>query len=603
MRSCCFDFRFLARRGHRLAGSLFAVLFATAAAGAVNTSASVAAEPVSATKPDSRAKPASAPKPHRTKGQTDAQKPLHRYIDELIAAGTPNYEQIAAPIADDAEFVRRVYLDLTGMIPTAEQVRAFLADQSPDKREQLIDRLLDTAEYARHMQRRFDVMLMRRLPQRNVPAGEWRQFLRDSFAQNKPWDEMVREMLSADGTDPKNRGPASFYLDRNGDADELTRDIGRIFLGADLACAQCHNHPEVDDYLQTHYYGISAFLVRSYVFTDKKKKRKILAEKAVGEVSFENVFEAADKKGKDKSTKTTEPAIFNLTMPEEPNFKKGTEYVTKPSKKTAGVPKFSRREFLPKLITSPKNERFTRTAANRLWAMFMGRGLVHPLDRDHSDNPPSHPELLQLLTDQFRNHNYDIKWYVRQLLLSKTYQRSSRVASKPGGRVPPESAFAQAMLRPLTPEQFAWSILQATGETDVHRRALGKKLTEAALHKRLNGYEKRFVSLFGGEPGKPPEEFETTVDQVLFLSNDDAMAKLLKPKSGNLADRLLKLPADQPEKIAEELFLSVLSRTPTKQDIADVRNFLKGQTGDARQTAMQDLIWALITSSEFRFNQ
>jgi len=544
------------------------------------------------------------------RAQSAAAEPLHQQIDRLIAAKTPNYDKLAAPLADDAEFVRRIHLDLTGMIPNAKQVRDFLADKSPDKRTKLIDRLLATPEFARHMQRRFDVVLMRRLRGRNVPDAAWEAFLRKSFADNKPYDKLVREILANDGRDPKNRGPAKFYLDRNGDVNELTRDIGRVFLGADLECAQCHNHPEIDDYKQADYYGISAFLVRSYVFRDRKKRNQmVFAEKAVGEVSFESVFDVRDKKS--KGPQSTTPKVFNVAAPDEPKVKKGQEYKVKPTKAVAGVPKFSRRELLPALITSEKNDRFPRTAANRLWAMFLGRGLVHPVDRDHSDNPPSHPELLQLLTKEFREHKYDTKWLVRELLLSRTYQRSSvNVADAASIRADagsvrhgslPEAAFAQAILRPLTPEQFAWSVLQATGEADVQRTALGKKLTEDALHRRLAAYETRFVTLFGGVPGEPPDDFESTVDQVLFLSNDPQMAGLLKPKPGNLTARLLKLPADKPQQIAEELFLSVLSRKPTNQDVADVTAYLKNQTGPKRTAAVQELVWATVCSAEFRF--
>ncbi|MFQ5731359.1 MAG: DUF1549 domain-containing protein [Planctomycetaceae bacterium] len=549
----------------------------------------------------------------------NAAEPLHARIDRLIAEKTPGYDKIAAPVSSDEEFVRRVFLDVTGMIPTANQVREFLADKSPKKRTKLIDKLLATPDYARHMQRQFDVMLMRRLPQKNVSSTEWRKFLRESFAANKPYDQLVKEILAADGTDPKNRGPASFYLDRNGSVDKLTRDIGRIFLGADLECTQCHNHPEIDDYKQKFYYGISAFLVRSYVFKDRKRKRAIFAEKGVGEVSFANVFETrevTDPKKKAKLTKTTPPRVFDLQTPKEPAFKKGQEYVKKPTKRTAGQPKFSRRKLLPQFITSPKNERFARTAANRLWAMFLGRGIVDPVDRDHGDNPPSHPELLKFLTKEFRAHKYDIKWFVRELLLSKTYQRSSRrlfsrdsqrsaplrKASESRLNELPETAFGQAILRPMTPAQFAWSVLQATGAADIQRKSLGKKLTEAALHKRLATYETRFVALFGGQPGEPPEDFESSVDQVLFLSNDKTIVSLIKRRNGNLADRLLKLPADKSDKIAEELFLNVLSRKPTKQDVKDVTEYLKNQTGPQRTTAVQDLIWAVMTSSEFRFN-
>ena len=529
--------------------------------------------------------------------------PLHVQIDRLIAAKTPNYAKIAAPVASDEEFIRRVSLDVTGMPPTAAQVRAFVADKAKDKRAKLIDRLLATPEYARHMQRVFDVILMRRLPQKNVSTTEWRTYLRKSFAANKPYDVLVKEILANDGTDLKNRAPAAFYLDRNGDVNKLTRDIGRIFLGADLECAQCHNHPEVEDYKQEFYYGISAFLVRSYVVRDRKKRKSIFAEKAVGEVRFEDVFEVRevkDKKKRAKLTKTTPPKVFTIGTGKEPTFKKGQEYKVKPSKTVGGVPKFSRRALLPDVVTSPKNERFARTAANRLWSTFLGRGLVHPVDRDHSANPPSHPKLLNLLTTEFRNHKHDVKWLVRELLLSKTYQRSSRIAGKTEPL--PEEVFGQAILRPLTPAQFAWAILQSTGAADVQRKSLGKKLTEEALYKRLATYENRFVSLFGGQPGEPATEFESSVDQVLFLSNDRTLASLIQRRTGNLADRLLKLPPTKADAIAEELFLSALSRRPTKEDVADVRDYLKGQSGAKRQTAMQELIWAVLTSSEFRFN-
>jgi len=238
-----------------------------------------------------------------------------------------------------------------------------------------------------------------------------------------------------------------------------------------------------------------------------------------------------------------------------------------------------------------------------LWAMMFGRGLVNPVDLDHSENPPSHPLLLAMLTEELARHQLDVKLFLREIALSKTYQRASRRESPdPNLPQPTDSQFAQALLRPLSPAQFAWSIMQATGETDVHRQALADKLTEAALHEKLAGYEQRFVQLFGGEPGHPAENFESTTDQVLFLANDPAIVGFLKSKTGNLADRLLKLPEDNPRGIAEELFLSTLTRQPSAEDILDVTGFLAGQAGEARAIAVQELVWAAISSSEFRFN-
>jgi hypothetical protein len=539
-----------------------------------------------------------------------AEERLHDVIDRLVALQTPDYEKLAAPVCTDEEFVRRLYLDLAGMIPTAAETRAFLADAEPSKREKLIDKLLASPEHARHLQRVFDVMLMRRLPQKHVPVAEWEKFLRESFAQNKPWDEIVRAILTADGGDPANLGPARFYLDREGDVNEITRDIGKLFLGANLECAQCHNHPQIEDFKQQHYYGISAFFVRSFVMTDKEK-HVVFAEKADGETKFESVFEIRDKTS--KGPQTTAPKLFEGMSISEPKFEKIDDaYIVKPNDKdktVRPVPRFSRRIKFAEFIASAENRRFCRTSANRLWALMFGRGLVHPVDLDHTDNPPSHPFLLAMLTEEFARQQLDIRLFLREIALSKTYQRSSRreepgTAGTQGAEKPQtgDSQFAQALLKPLTPAQFAWSILQATGEADLNRQALGDKLTEPALYEKLAGYEQRFVQLFGGEPGHPREHFESTTDQVLFLANDPMIVNLLKPRGGNLAERLLKMPEDNPQQIAEELFLSALNRRPTAEDILDVTGLLTGRTGDARTIAVQELIWATISSSEFRFN-
>jgi hypothetical protein len=533
-----------------------------------------------------------------------ADDPLHVQIDRLVAMQTSDYEKIVAPVASDAEFLRRIYLDLTGTIPTAAQTREFLASAEPKKREQLIDRLLASPEYARHMQRVYDQMLMMRRAQKNVPVAEWEKFLRESFAANKPYDQLVREILSNDGSDKNNRGPARFYLDREGDVNDITRDIAQLFLGANLECAQCHDHPQIDDYKQVHYYGISAFFVRSFVMTDKEKQ-VVFAEKADGEVTFESVFEIRDKIS--KGPKSTGPRLFESMVISEPKFEKPADaYVVAPNDKDKAlrpVPRFSRRDKLAEFIASADNRRFCRTAVNRLWAGMLGRGIVHPVDLDHRDNPPSHALLLALLTEEFAVGGLDVKALLREIALSQTYQRSSRAADPAMMDKPPaDETYAQAIMKPLSPAQFAWGVLQATGEADVQRSALGDKATEEALYGKLNSYENRFEQLFGSERGKPEGDFESTTEQVLFLANDSMIAGLLKPKPGNLTDRVLKLPEDNYPAIAEELFISVLTRPPTAEDVQDVQAYFSTATGDARPAAVQELIWALISSAEFRFN-
>ena len=525
-----------------------------------------------------------------------ADEPLSARIDQLVLAATPDAATIVAPIADDAEFLRRVSLDLIGTIPTAIQTREFLADQNPNKRATLVDRLLASPEYARHMQKTFDVILMQRRPAQHVGASEWQTYLRTSFAENKPWDQLVREILGQDGTDPKTRAAARFFLDRDVEVNLVTRDIGRIFLGVNLECAQCHDHPQIDDFKQQHYYGLSAFLVRSSLFK-KGNDPALLAEKADGEVTFESVFDIRDKKS--TGPKSTPPRLFEGVALTDPMLEKGKEYTVKPEKDVRPVPAYSRRSLLGTAIVSPENKRFPRALANRLWGLMLGRGLIEPLEYDHSDNPPSIPALLDLLTQEVVARKYDIKSMLREIALSQTYQRSSR--RKPDTAEPDAGKFLVAQLKPLSPEQFAQALMQASGLTDAERAALGDKATEEALSARLAGAEGVLVNLFGSEPGRIERGFDARADQALFLAHNGMVLGWIVPRPGNLCDRMSKMSADQPAAIADELYLSVLSRKPDAEETQDVVNYLAPRTADRTQ-AIMELIWASTMSAEFRFN-
>jgi hypothetical protein len=519
-----------------------------------------------------------------------AQAPLHQRIDELIARGKADFDAQAAPLASDAEFLRRITLDLTGSIPTATETRAFLADKTENKREVLIDRLLASPEHVRHMQNVFDVMLMERRPDKNVPRAQWQEYLHASLTANKPWDQLVREILSADGADAASRPAAKFYLDRAGEPHLLTRDISRLFLGTNYQCAQCHDHPRVKHYHQAHYYGIYAFLNRSFLFTDKAKKLTVFAEKADGDVTFVSVFDPA------KVTKSTGPRMPERPLVKEPTLEKGKEYTVAPAKDVRPVPAFSRRAQLAVELTSLENVQFRRNFANRMWALMMGRGLVHPLDMDHPGNPPSHPELLQELTDDLLARKYDLHGLLRELALSKTYQRSSEV---PDGKDYAVDSFAVAYLKPLAPEAFAAALLQASGMTDAERQALGKGLTEAALHVRLAPQAAAVVNIFAGTAGQAEgQSFQATMNQALFVSNSSVLRTWVAPRAGGVLERAGKL---KDEEVADELYLSILTRPATDEERREVAEFLKLRASD-RPAALKELAWALIASAEFRFN-
>lgn len=531
--------------------------------------------------------------------------PLHTRLDILIEAATPEFAELASPRSSDEEFVRRVYLDLSGVIPTSTQTREFLADATPQKRQKLIDQLLSSPQHARRLQYVFDEMLMERRGGTDVPDADWQKWLRESFRENKPWDQLVSEILSADGVDEKQRPAAKFFLDRKFDIDLVTRDIGRVFLGVDLECAQCHDHPSIDGYLQRHYYGLSAFLKRSYLFTDAKTKKKVLGEKAEGDVKFTSVFTSEEGK--------TDPRVLDLPGIPDPEPAKEL-YIVKPANKVRGIPTYSRRLQLAKAMITADNVDFRRNIVNRLWALMMGRGLVEPLDIRHADNPPSHPKVLDLLAEEFLAHKYDVRWLLREIALTETYQRSSRTTTDSTLSNKASEAFACGLLKPLSPEQLGWSSLVATEFSTVAMRtqeaallkddpenADAKKADpewqEAALHKALKPEIDLVVARFAGQGGQKTS-FEATADQALFVINGPNVEKWLKPQDGVLTARLQKL--DSPDELAEEIYVAVLSRLPSEDEKVAVIDYLDSVSD--RSTAIREMTWALLSSAEFRFN-
>ena len=536
---------------------------------------------------------------------------LHARIDQLIAARMPTEP---APPATDSEFVRRIYLDLTGCIPSTADARAFIDSSDSGKRTALIERLLASPQYARRMQVFFDLVWMEPRPETNVPNAEWAEYLRASFAAGKPYDQLVREILSADGTDPALRPAMKFYLDRGGDQNLVTRDIGRLFLGRDLQCAQCHDHPLIDDYKQEHYYGLLAYFNRSSIFTDKSNQ-KYIADKADGEVSFKSVF-------LDEQPRSTPPRLPDGPMPEEPKFNAGEEYVVAPADGVRPVPKYSRRSKLAPELTSAERRDFRRNVVNRLWAMMFGRGIVDPVDLHHSENPPSHPELLDLLADEFAGASFDVRWLLRELALTSTYQRASDHPSIDPNQLPPQS-YSVALLKPLSPEQLGWSVLEATGvsaayragvqaeidgdtklahilASDEARQRQAIEIAERRFYERLAPSLGEFVNLFGGPPGSPAPGFQATVHQALFFDNGGTVRSWLAPSGSNLLARTAALPDSSSQ--VEEIYLTVLTRRPDIEERTLAVDALNARPAAERPAALEELAWALLASAEFRLN-
>jgi hypothetical protein len=533
---------------------------------------------------------------------TNEAAPLHELIDAHIRAACEGKSPVA-PFASDAEFVRRAYLDLNGVIPEAAAALDFIESSEPEKRAKLVEALVSGDAFAKWMAVVFDVMLMERRPDNHVSTSQWRVYLADSFAGNKPLDVLVREILSADGTDPVLRPAAKFYLDRNVERDTLVRDIGRLLLGADLQCAQCHDHPTIGDFRHEHYHGLAVFVAGSSVFREPDG-RTVLQEAPLREVSFASVFSP-------DAPRTTGPRLMEGAVMDVPEFGEEEAYLEKPSANARAVPKFSLRALLAE--TLPRSDEFTRNMANRLWAMMMGRGLVHPLDMHHAENAPALPELLDLVSARLASAKFNVREFLRELALSETYQRSSTVPEGTSPDAIPAESFAVANMKALGPEQLFDSLLRATGSGAVFEKQIESALAEdAASYEALKAEpakleaaraQKRderlneFIALYGALPGTSEGEFQASLPQALFFANSDALGGWIQPGEGNLTERIA---TGEPDKIAAEAYLSVLSRLPSEEEIQSVREHLAAR-GD-RPAAVVELVWSLLASAEFRLN-
>lgn len=498
---------------------------------------------------------------------------LPNQIDALIeaAAGQP-----VAAVCDDAAFCRRVFLDFAERIPSRDELLSFLADSAADKRSQLIDRLLSSPDYVRRMRDVLHVQLMERLGDHD----EWTKFLEASIVANTPWNEFVRTILQPGLEEEPKRGAAFFltkrlenYGQQAVDLPGLTRDVGRLFLGVDLQCAQCHDHLFIDEYKQVDFQGLHTFLQHTFIRQDVKFP-------AVGE-------KLVDKKTEFMSVFIKEPHQTGPRLPFGPEveiavFTKGEEFAVPPdrAKKFLGQPKFSPLTELSARLPTADNPYFVKNAVNRAWFLLMGRGLVHPLDLQHAQNPPSHPEVFDLLATEFVAHQFDMKWLLRELAQTRTYQRSSAL---PVDNVePPADRYVVALEKPLSAEQLAESAWRATGHT-------GDLPADA---------RKKFLAAFANPPREPEGEFAPSVKAALFLSHDATVLSWLQPKDGTLVERL-QTETDLPKAI-ETIYQTVLSRSPTTEEAAMMAAYLTA--AENRPRALGDIIWSLMNTTEFGVN-
>jgi hypothetical protein len=511
-------------------------------------------------------------------------RPMDQVIDYYIHQRLHEENITPAPQVDDATLIRRLTLDLVGRIPTPEETKSYLESKDPNKRSQLVDRLLASPAFIRHQANLFDAMMTS-----GTRNGSLRDYFNKALSENRSWNRIFREMVNPDQTDPVQRPASEFLRARITDVDKVTNDVSVLFFGVNVSCAQCHNHPLVESWKQDHYYGMKSFFSRTF------DNGGFLAEREFGIVKFK------PPKGPEREAKMmflTGNAIDDPGMrePNKDEAKKERETFEEHKKKKtiAPAPQFSARAKLVEVALKPGEvDYFARNFANRLWHRFMGRGLVMPLDQMHSENSPSHPDLLAWLARFIWEKEYDLRPFVRGLVMSQTYSRSSRWSGS-GEEIPLPNTYAITQLKALTPYQLATSMKIASSDPKIFEN---QKREE--LEKRLESLEKSSMS-FGSRIAQPTDDFQIGVNEALLFSNNDRMMKeFLGDSKESILGRAIS--TKERSEAIEMIVQNIFCRKPTTEEMKSLEEYL-AKRSDRLTEAYRQMIWALITSSEFRFN-
>jgi hypothetical protein len=462
--------------------------------------------------------------------------------------------------ADDASFLRRVTLDLAGRIPTRDEAASFVQDRAPDKRARAIRRLMQGPEYALAMGRVLDEAIQGRY----AGDADFIEYLRSCVAGHRSWDTMFREMMLGPWDTKERKRADRFLARRQNSLEELTADSTSVFFGVNVSCARCHDHPLVADWTQDHYYGMASFFVRTAEAGKGKQRNSEVGEKSVADIQYVTT----------RGERHTAKVMF----------------LTGRTLDTAAAQ--SRREQLVKVALEERTY-FGRAIVNRVWAHLFARGLVHPLDQMHSANPPSVPGVLEWLADDLAGHGYDLDRLVAGIVSSRAYQLSSARAG--AGEPPGDKEFARALLRPLRPHEYAISLLLATGDGtfDEAKTADGR----ARKYRELEGQAAALAK--PGVLDARGEKYQASTGEALFLSNRPEVQKLTAPSGKNLVARLVALPDNGA--VVDAAVWAVLGRAPAGDERSYLAGWVAGRKED-RASACGELVWALATSAEFRFN-
>ena len=509
---------------------------------------------------------------------------VEQAVNHYLATKLKAENVTPAPAADDAAVLRRLTLDLNGRVPTVTEVDDYLKDTAPDKKAKLVDRLLASSAFNRHGAQTFYAFMQYSdgRPRKGDKGNPLYDYLLTSLTENRSWDRMFKEMMLPDEKDAKMAGAAEFLKTRVKDLNRLTIDTSSTFFGVNVSCAQCHDHPHVQQWTQDQFYGMKSFFARTVDSGGFLGERDFGVVKYIPNKGAEKVSPVLFLSGK----KIDPPGMKEPTGDEKKKEQMRLDQGKK-AKAPPAPPAYSLRAKLVETALAPEQrEFFARNIANRMWHRFYGRGLVMPLDQVHSENPASHPELLDWLARDLAEHGYDLKRLARGLVLTEAYARSSRWEAE---KLPDERLFAVASVRALAPMQLATSLKVATADP---------KTLAADVEKKIEAVEKSASGLANLFP-QPTDNFQVGVAEAMLFANNEALQKSLLDGPGTLVERM-KLEPDLAKR-AELAIRTVLSRPARADEMQALVGYMQRRQ-DRPDAACQQVVWALLTTAEFRFN-
>lgn len=498
-------------------------------------------------------------------------RPAANYIDELVYNKLLQLQFQPSNLSGDREFMRRVSLDVTGLLPDPDEVEAFVADVSADKRARLIDELLESEQHAAYWAQKWGDLM--RLSKKQLGAGpvyKFNRWLVNAVASNQPYDEFARDVLTARGSSLVH--PQANYFRAAGDTFDAMETTSQLFLGSRIQCAKCHNHP-FERWTQNNYYGLAAFFNR----VERRKSDRA-----------DELFVFASSAGE-----VTHPATKQVMQPWAP--KAGTMEL---------ADGLDRREAFADWLTSKDNPFFARVEANRIWSYLMGRGIVEPFDDFRDTNPPSNPPLLDALAKDFVGSGYDRRHLLRTILNSRTYQASSQ--STPLNRSD-HRYFSHYQARMLTAEQLVDALGSVTGRpmkfagVPATMKATQLPAPDLKPHDRGRIGEVEFMKVFGQPERQTICECErgddSSLGQALEMFNGKLVNDMITNQDSHLHRWIGEGLGD--DEIIRRIYHSALSRAPTEPELAVHREYIAA-SNDHKQ-ALEDTLWTVLNKGEFLF--